>query len=93
MGVVPWKGNRREQEEGWTLRRKRLELSQRDRAGQDAFRANSRPRRARCHSLEPTEESTRGHRHMAGSGISHRLGMSVRPLYSQTLEFQVLMDF
>ena len=25
LGVVPWKGNRREQEEGWTLRRKRLE--------------------------------------------------------------------
>lgn len=25
LGVVPWKGNQREQEEGWTLRRKRLE--------------------------------------------------------------------
>ena len=25
LGVVPWKGNRREQEQGWTLRRKRLE--------------------------------------------------------------------
>lgn len=35
----------------------------------------------------------RGHGHMAGSGISHRLGISARPLYSQTLEFQVLTDF